>query len=183
VLVKLKLKNSNDEVLVDDFAYNYLTTDPYLAEVRFTECLRKHSSGCVVFQRTYKVDPNVGEGFTTETIYLHKLLAEKYILEFKSKATNLVGAKNGNKLDCRVENLIFRSRSMASRQRKTQNKVGFMGVYRENARFRAVISINRKSLHLGMFDTPEEAHAAYMKKFREFFGEETKIINKAKKSN
>jgi len=91
----------------------------------------------------------------------------------------LVGAKNGDKLDCRVENLIFRSRSVASRQRKTSSSTGFTGVYREHKRFRAVISVNGKARHIGMFDTAEEAAAAYNKVSRELFGEEGKI-NKLK---
>jgi hypothetical protein len=138
--------------------------------------LRKHSSGCVVFQKTWKKPEG---GYAIETIYLHKLLAEKFLNENRSNVKKLVGAKNGDKLDCRLDNIIWRSRSVASRQRKTSSKVGYTGVYQENKRYRAVISINRKSVHLGMFDTPEEAADAYNKKSKELFGEEGKL-NKIK---
>ena len=44
------------------------------------------------------------------------------------------------------------------------NKSGFLGVitfpHREN--FQARINIKGKQIHLGMFDTPEEAHQAYL---------------------
>jgi hypothetical protein len=177
VLVKIKLKNSDDNVIVDDHVYDFLTKDPYLSQIKFVDNLRKHSSGCVVFQKTWKKPEG---GYKTETIYLHKLLAEKYLSDQKTNVKKLVGAKNGDKLDCRIDNILYRSRSVASRQRKTSSKAGYTGVYQENQRYRAVISINRKSVHLGMFDTPEEAAEAYNKKSRELFGEEGKI-NKIKK--
>ncbi|MBV6443690.1 MAG: hypothetical protein EPGJADBJ_05475 [Saprospiraceae bacterium] len=172
VIYKVKLKNSDDMVLLDDHVYEALTVDPYLSKVDFINNLRKHSSGCAVFQKTWKkADGN----FKTETIYLHKLIAEKFLAGQKKGNRRLVGTKNGDKLDCRLENITWRSRSIASRQRKTSSKTGFTGVYQEHNRYRAVISVNGKSVHLGMFDTPEEAAAAYNKRSKEVYGEEGKI--------
>ncbi|HMQ59637.1 MAG TPA: hypothetical protein PKE06_03160 [Flavilitoribacter sp.] len=178
-LYKIKLKNADDEVLLDDKVYEYLTTDPYLVKIDFINNLRKHSSGCAVFQKTWK---KANGGYKTETIYLHKLVAEKFLNDTRTRERNLVGAKNGNKLDCRLENLIYRSRSVASRKRKTSSSAGYTGVYKENNRFRAVISVGRKSIHIGMFSTAEEAAIAYNKKSRELYGEEGKInVLKTKK--
>jgi tRNA splicing ligase len=172
VLYKVKLKNADENVLLDDEVYEYLVNDPYLKRVDFINNLRRHSSGCAVFQKTWK---KADGGYKTETIYLHKYIAEKFLSDQKEGRNNLVGAKNGNKLDCRLENLIWRSRSVASRKRKTTSKCGYTGVYKENNRYRAVISINRKSVHIGMFDTPEEAALAYNKMSKELYGEDGKI--------
>lgn len=172
MLYKVKLKNAEDHVLLDDTSYDYLTSDPYLVKVDFVNNLRKHSSGCAVFQKTWK---RADGGYKTETIYLHKLIAEKFLGESRLGDKNLVGAKNGNKLDCRLENLAYRSRSVASRKRKTSSKAGYTGVYKENNRYRAVISINRKSVHIGMFATAEEAALAYNKMSRKLYGEEGKL--------
>ncbi len=172
MLYKVKLKNADETVLLDDKVYNYLTSDPYLMKVDFINNLRRHSSGCAVFQKTW---PKAGGGYKTETIYLHKLIGEKFLSRQRSKKKNLAGAVNGNKLDCRVDNIIWRSRSVASRQRKTSSKVGYTGVYQENNRYRAVISIDRKSVHIGMYATAEEAALAYNKKSRELYGEDGKI--------
>ncbi len=172
VLYKVKLKNSDDVVLLDDKVYDYLTSEPYLLKLDFINNLRRHSSGCAVFQKTWR---KADGGYKTETIYLHKLVAEKFLTNSKTSSQNLVGARNGNKLDCRLENLVYRSRSVASRKRRTSNRVGYTGVYKENNRYRAVISYNKKSYHIGMFATPEEAALAYNKKSREFYGEEGKI--------
>lgn len=172
MIYKVKLKNSEDTVLLDDNVYEWLTTDPYLARIDFVNNLRKHSSGCVVFQKTWKKADNT---FKTETIYLHKLIAEKFLTDQKSSVERLVGAKNGDKLDCRIENLHYRSRAVASRQRKTSSKTGYTGVYQEHNRYRAVISVHGKSLHLGMFDTAEEAALAYNKVSKEVYGETGKL--------
>ena len=172
LLYKVKLKNSDDSVLVDAQVYEYLTTDSYLVKVDFINNLRKHSSGCAVFQKTWK---KADGQYKTETIYLHKLIAERFLSDHKTETSNLVGTKNGNKLDCRLNNIQYRSRSVASRKRKTSSKAGYTGVYQENNRYRAVISINRKSVHIGMFDTAEEAALAYNKKSKELYGDEGKI--------
>ncbi len=176
VIYKVKLKNSEESVLLDSQAYEWLTTDPYLVEIDLIHNLRMHSSGCAVFQKTWRKADGT---FKTETHYLHKIIAEKFLIDQKDKVRRLVGAKNGDKLDCRLENLTYRSRSVASRQRKTSSGTGYTGVYREHKRYRAVISINGKAKHIGMYDTAEEAAAAYNKVSKELFGDEGKI-NKVK---
>ena len=170
---KIKLRNSTEKVLLDAKGYKYVTTDSYLKKVDFVNSLRKHSSGCAVFQKTKKKAK--GAGYKTETIYLHKLIAEKFLGKTKSRGKNLVGALNGNKLDCRVENLVFRSRSTASRQRKSSSRAGYTGVYQESTRYRAVISYKGKSIHIGMYDTAEEAADAYNQKSEQYYGKEGKI--------
>jgi len=110
---------------------------------------------------------------------LHKMVAEKYLTTGKNGTQRLVGTKNGDKLDCRLENILYRTRAAASRQRKTSSKTGYTGVYQEHNRYRAVISVNGKSIHIGMFDSAEEAAVAYNKLSKEMYGEEGKI-NKVK---
>jgi len=172
MLYKVKLKNDDDYVLLDDQGYGFLTTDPYLSKLDVINNLRKHSSGCAVFQKTWRRGDG---GYKTDTIYLHKLFAEKFLQHTRTQKSNLVGARNGNKLDCRLDNIVYRSRSVASRKRRTSSKVGYTGVYKENNRYRAVISLGRRSIHIGMFATPEEAAMAYNRKSRELFGEDGKI--------
>ena len=172
MLYKIKLKNSPDIVLLDEKVFEFLSSDPYLKKVDLLNNLRRHSSGCAVFQKTTKKE---GGGYATKTIYLHKLIAEQFKIEEKTEENALVGAVNGNKLDCRLENICWRSRAVASRKRKTSSKTGYTGVYKENNRYRAVISVNRKSIHIGMFDTAEKAAMAYNRKSFELFGENGKM--------
>jgi hypothetical protein len=172
VTYKIKLKNAAEPVLLDGQSYEWLSSDEWYVQVDFLNSLRKHSSGCAVFQKTWKKQDKT---FKTETIYLHKLLAEKFLATTKTAEKKLVGAINGDKLDCRIENLAYRTRAVASRQRKSSSKTGYTGVYKEHNRYRAVISVNGKSQHLGMYDTAEEAAVVYNKVSRENYGTEGKV--------
>ncbi len=165
--------------MVDDVVYNHLTTDPYLHKINFIDNLRMHSSGCAVFQKSWR---KAGGEYKVETIYLHRYIAEKFLEKPpESTGRNLVGAKNGNKLDCRLENLEWRTRSTSSRKRRTSSKSGYTGVYLENNKFRAIITMNGKAVHIGMFDSPEDAAKAYNKRAKEIYGDDAKL-NKIRKS-
>ncbi len=177
MLYKVKLKNADENVVLDDEIYHHLTTDPYLAKIDFVNNLRRHSSGCAVFQKSWK---RADGQYKIETIYLHRYIAEKFLEAPPSAQMKLVGAKNGNKLDCRLENLEWRTRSTSSRNRKTTSKTGYTGVYIENKKYRAIITINGKAVHIGMFDTPEEAARAYNKRAKEVYGDMAKL-NKIKR--
>ncbi len=51
---KIKLKNSEDVVLIDSDVFEKLKSDPQSREINLLGNLRKHSSGCAVYQKTYK---------------------------------------------------------------------------------------------------------------------------------
>lgn len=82
---------------------------------------------------------------------------------------------NGNKLDNRISNL--REATLSQNQFNTKinklNTTGFKGVRRTNRKtpYTASIRINKKIVHLGVFNTPEEAHKAYCKAAKEIHGE------------
>ena len=177
MLYKVKLKNAEETVTLDDKVYHHLTTDPYLVKIDFVNNLRKHSSGCAVFQKSWKRADGL---YKIETIYLHRYIAEKFLETPPSSKMKLVGAKNGNKLDCRLENLEWRTRSTSSRNRKTTSKTGYTGVYMENKKYRAIITINGKAVHIGMYNTPEEAARAYNKRAKEIYGDDARL-NKIKR--
>lgn len=169
---KVKLKNSDAELILDQSAYDFFTTDPYYAKLDFVNQIRLHSSGCAVFQKAGFDDKGK---YRTITIYPHKLIAELWLDNEKTEERKVVSAKDGNKLNCQVSNLTYRTRSAASRQRKTTSGTGYTGVYQEHGRYRSLISFKGSTIHLGMFDSPEEAAEAYNAKSRELFGDEGKI--------
>lgn len=73
---------------------------------------------------------------------------------------------DGDRLNNRIANLRDVSRRVNlenQRRPKACNKSGFLGVktFRDQ-RFQARIQVRGVQLHLGTFDTPHEAHAAYV---------------------
>ena len=178
MLIKIQLKNSSDAVLVDDFVYEYLTTNEYLKKVEFVYNLRAHSSGRPVFQKAWRL--NSGE-YKTETIYLHKFLGEKFLDKPKDSSKKLIMIKNGDPLDCRTQNLEWNSRSAVKRNtRKTVNQTGYIGVSKDRNQYRAIIYVDRKPIPIGRYESAEEAAFAYNQKSIEIFGI-TRNLNKVNK--
>lgn len=73
------------------------------------------------------------------------------------------------------ENLRICSHSQngANRPKQTNNTSGYKGVFshKKTIKWRAQIRKDRKSYHLGLFDTTVEAAIAYNEKAKELFGE------------
>jgi hypothetical protein len=80
---------------------------------------------------------------------------------------------NMNRADNRIANLRVanETQNRANTGRRRHNTSGFKGVSNCDGRWRAKIGVNRKSIHLGTFNTPEAAHEAYMAAARRHFGE------------
>ncbi len=175
VICKVPLKNSKKKVLLDLPIYEYLSENPYYQSIKLLENLREHSSGCCVFQKSWK-RPD-GQGYTIQTIYLHKLICEKWISEAPAKNFNVI-AKNGNKLDCRVENLAWRTKGEIARRSRPIGQVPYRGVSKDRKRFRAEIYNNGQRIYLGTYKKAEEAAEAYKKKARELFGDNVEIAIK-----
>ena len=80
---------------------------------------------------------------------------------------------NHDKLDNQKHNLRWASPSENGGNSKLSksNTTGYKGVTKRHGKFRSHIRHNRVLIHIGVFDTPEEAAKAYDKKAREMFGE------------
>ena len=81
---------------------------------------------------------------------------------------------DGNGTNNKWNNLRLANRlqNLANRKINTNNTSGFKGVYfdKRDKRYYARIGFNG-DLNLGRFSTPEEAHIAYCKAAKEYFGE------------
>jgi hypothetical protein len=76
-----------------------------------------------------------------------------------------VDHRNGDTLDNSLGNLRAVSHAENHQNRRTPNKgtkVGVLGVDVHNGMFRARITKNGKQIHLGYFETNEQAYAAYI---------------------
>ena len=84
---------------------------------------------------------------------------------------------DGNGLNNRFDNLrVVTNRQNTSNSRVYKNnQLGIRGVDKFAGKYRATIQKDGKGLHLGYFDTPEEASAAYQKAARELFGDYRRV--------
>lgn len=79
-----------------------------------------------------------------------------------------VDHKNMIRTDNRWENLrdVTQSVNQQNKQRATvRSSIGLLGASpprNGRKRFKSTIQVNKKSIHLGYHDTPEQAHAAYV---------------------
>ena len=74
--------------------------------------------------------------------------------------------KDGDASNNRWTNLREVSRGVNQqnmRRPHKDNAAGFLGVVQRGDRFRASICVNRKRHYLGAYETPEAAHAAYVR--------------------
>ena len=78
---------------------------------------------------------------------------------------------DGNPANNKLENLRDVPHSINSQNIKsatTRNKIGLLGVVKRQNKYSAHIHKNGKQIYLGVFDTPELAHAAYVYAKRQF---------------
>jgi hypothetical protein len=78
---------------------------------------------------------------------------------------------NGARDDNRFVNLREATNAENGHNRKTNNPCGFKGVRQQKKRWCARIGKNGRRIFLGLFATPEEAHAAYVAAATEHHGE------------
>lgn len=73
---------------------------------------------------------------------------------------------NGNGVDNRFTNLrdVSHFKNMQNRTRSNKNSAtGKLGVYPHGNKFRSRITVNGKTLSLGVYEDADEAHSAYLK--------------------
>ncbi len=80
---------------------------------------------------------------------------------------------NNNPADNRIANLRIatRGQNAANSRLRWTNSSGFKGITRQKGLWRAQIRSGGRAYRLGLFRSPEEAHAAYCSAAQELFGE------------
>jgi hypothetical protein len=98
-----------------------------------------------------------------------------WILHYKQKPADglVIDHINGDPSDNRICNLRACTQKENSRNSVTpkNSTTNFKGVSKQGSKYRAYVSVNRRQIHLGRFDTAEEAYAAYVTAARQHFGE------------
>jgi hypothetical protein len=106
--------------------------------------------------------------------WMHRCILERVLGRALTK-DELVDHINSDTLDNRRENLrvATQSQNQSNRGKQSNNTSGFKGVCWSSSskKWLAAIRVNGKRYHLGLANTPEEAHELYKKACLEFFGE------------
>lgn len=109
---------------------------------------------------------DVVEGGAKKHVWMHRVVAKTP----ENKSTDHI---NGIRLDNRKENLRHCTmiENMRNRGKQNNNTSGYKGVFWSirAKRWRAQIVVKRKAIHLGLFDTPEDASVAYKEAEKKYF--------------
>lgn len=108
------------------------------------------------------------------TVVLHRIILERKINRCLLPG-ELVDHIDGDRLNNRRSNLrvATQSQNQFNRSKPRNNTSGFKGVSwkKSHKSWQAIIKVHGKHIHLGYFDIPEEAHAAYMKAACKYAGQ------------
>jgi hypothetical protein len=87
---------------------------------------------------------------------------------------------NGDPADNRIANLrpATSSQNKANARKRSRNTSGWKGVswHARDRKWRAMIGVAGRQQHLGYFDCPAEAHAAYVRAAEHHFGEFARTV-------
>ena len=80
---------------------------------------------------------------------------------------------DNDRLNNRIENLRVANRSENMWNQKARNKTGLKGIFfaKDRNKWRALIAVNNKKIHLGQYDNPEDAANAYKVAANKYHGE------------
>lgn len=103
--------------------------------------------------------------------FLHRIIAELAGLDFPDQ----IDHKDRNPRNNLLSNLrpATHAQNRMNCKISSNNTSGYPGVIwdKKAQKWRAQIRVNRKLIHLGLFDDPKEAYAAYCKAARKYFDE------------
>lgn len=102
-------------------------------------------------------------------VLLHRLVAERMGLSLDCVIDHI----NGDALDCRRKNLqaCTHQQNMMKQRHQVTAKSPFKGVVPFRNKWRARITLNGKTMHLGLFASAIEAASVYNQKAKELFGD------------
>jgi hypothetical protein len=101
-------------------------------------------------------------GFDGRTYKAHRLA---WLYVHGEWPVGQIDHRNGDRTDNRLANLrvVTNAENLRSARRaRSDSATGLVGVSRAGGRYRARMMVNGQSRSLGTYDTPEQAHAAYL---------------------
>jgi hypothetical protein len=110
------------------------------------------------------------KGLKLKNIFVHQLVAAAFLdYKFGNFPNEVVDHIDSNKINNYINNLrVITQRENCSKEKTIKSGLP-VGVcfFKRDKNYRACININNKKIHLGYFNTPEEASQAYQNKLKE----------------
>ncbi|MGE5566200.1 MAG: HNH endonuclease [Parcubacteria group bacterium] len=145
-------------ILTADTLRQCVRYDPKTGEFTFLLATKGHPANRVA--RGVRPDGYRRIGVGKKLYYAHRLAVLYMTGEWPAHDVDHI---NGNPSDNRWANLRLATRSQNLRnQRRRRDGLKGASFMPERGKWRATIGVAGKALHLGVFDTEEAAHAAYV---------------------
>lgn len=170
--------------ITQNFLKSVLSYDEYTGEFRWLDNRNSDKKGRVA--GTINSDGYSMIGLCRKQYGAHRLA---WLYMTGCWPTEQIDHKDLNPLNNRIDNLRWASHGQNRANSVGWSKCGVKGVHRYRNRWVAQIHFDKKKIHLGVFDTKEEAGAAYAReaalRHGEFAraGKTTERGNHGKKSN
>lgn len=117
-------------------------------------------------------------GIKDKVYYSHRLA---WVLTYKEQPPQYIDHINGDKNDNRIANLrsATNSQNMTNRGKNKTTDSGLKGAYyhKKTGKYFSSICKNYKTMYLGLFNTKEEAHAAYCEAAKKLHGDFANVEN------
>lgn len=107
------------------------------------------------------------KGYRLVNLLNQKFLAHRVVWlyaygEMPSLSIDHIDGDRGNNRLSNLRQVSHKTNMQNRRKPRKDNSTGFIGVKSHGERFRASICIEGKTTHIGVYDTPEQAHIAYV---------------------
>lgn len=109
--------------------------------------------------------------YANKHLHAHRLA---WLLAHGELPEGVIDHIDGNTANNKLSNLrcVSRSTNLGNIHKpQSSSTTGYRGVSRAGERFRAALKINGRSIHVGTFDSAEQAHAAYVAEKRRLMGD------------
>ena len=116
------------------------------------------------------------KGVSRFVVNINGKLFKRYHIVFAihtGRFVNNIDHEDNNTMNDRIGNLreATHSQNMQNRGKQKNNQCGYKGVHKVRDKYRSMIRINKKRIHLGYFNDRESAYAAYCEAAKKYHGD------------